>query len=379
MTAHGIAQRLGKRIMNVDIPTFVAHSDAERYLPGLFREARLQNAVLFFDECESLFGSRRSGNTLMTLLLTELERFEGFAIFATNLPEQLDEAFARRVMIRISFDAPDADARADIWRQLLPLDAPLADDVDLRDLGARYEMSGGFIKNAVLSAVAASVHDGDEAHLTMAHLSSAAKEQCRPVNTAGEPVEVPSCRLNDLVISPTQLDSVQLLLTAVRHRPTLISRWKLGGPRKHSGIAALFHGPPGTGKTLCAEALAGELNRPLKRVRTSSLLSKWIGQSERNLEAIFVDARAENAVILIDEADGLLGARCQQDNRHDRKLVNLLLDLVERYPGLVILATNHLDALDVALRRRLSFTIHFAHPTVRERTDLWQRMLPPSI
>ena len=110
----------------------------------------------------------------------------------------------------------------------------------------------------------------------MAHLSSAAKEQCRPVNTTQRTVEVPSCRLNDLVISPTQLDSVQLLLTTVRHRPAHISRWKLGGPRKHSGIAALFHGPPGTGKTLCAEALAGELNRPLKRVRTSSLLSKWI-------------------------------------------------------------------------------------------------------
>ena len=80
MTAHAIARHMGKRVLNVDIPTFMEHHDAERFLPGLFREARLQDAILFFDECEVLFGDRRAGNVLMTLLLTEIERFEGVAV-----------------------------------------------------------------------------------------------------------------------------------------------------------------------------------------------------------------------------------------------------------------------------------------------------------
>jgi SpoVK/Ycf46/Vps4 family AAA+-type ATPase len=380
MMAHGIAAHLGKRVLNVDIPTFTENSEAGRFLPGLFREARLQDAILFFDECEALFASRRRhGNALMTLLLTELERFEGVAVLATNLPGELDEALARRILVRVRFPEPDRAARADIWRQHLPDAAPLADDVDVERLAERFELSGGYIKNTVLAAVAAAVHEAGESEprIELRHLEEAAAAQLPRVDERGEPLEVPPIRLSNVVLAPAQAGQVDQLLAAVRGRPEAMRQLGVGGPRRdQTGVAALFHGPPGTGKTLCAEALAGELNRPLAVARATSMLSKWIGQTERNLQGLFEQAGTQRAVVLIDEADSLLAPRDAPGTaRHDVSMVNALLDLVERYPGLVVLATNAPDRLDAALERRIDHRIAFEPPGRSERERLWRLML----
>ncbi len=382
MTAHGVAAHLGKRILNVDIPTFLDHSDAGRFLPGLFREARLQNALLFFDECEALFASRRrSANQLMTLLLTELERFEGVAVLATNLPEELDEALLRRALVRVTFPKPDRAQRAAIWTRHLPDSAPVAEDVDVDRLAERFELTGGLIKNAVLAAVAASVHEnaGEKTRLTMRHFEEAAEGQLPRQDAEGRPVKVPAERLGDLVLSTQATRDVRQVLSAVRNRAMIRQVWGVGGNARseETGVAALLQGPPGTGKTLCAHALAGELGRPLLLGRAPALLSKWVGESERNLETLFTTGKASRAVILLDEADGLLTSR-QTDarSRHDLSLVNTLLDLIERYPGLVLLATNLPDRLDIALERRLGYRIEFGRPARAQREQLWARMLP---
>ncbi len=383
MTAHGVAAHMGKRVLNVDIPTFLDHAEADRFLPGLFREARLQDAVLFFDECEALFASRaRRGNLLMTLLLTELERFEGVAMLATNLPQELDEALARRILVRVQFPPPDRAQREEIWRRHLPDRAPLDPDVDLRALASRFELTGGLIKNAVLTAVAAAVHEapGDDARILHRHLEAGAGAQLSQVDAEGRPVVVPEARLDDLVLAAPQRRAVEQLLAAVRSRRLILQRWRVGGPRtEQTGVAALLHGPPGTGKTLCAEALAGELNRPLRVARAPTLLSKWVGDTERNLEDLFKAARAMRAVVLLDEADSLLGRRdAPGTSRHDQSMTNVLLDLIDQYPGLVLLATNLPEQLDPALARRLSWRIGFEPPAESERRALWGAMLPDS-
>ncbi len=179
MMAHAVADELGMKVLNVDIPTFINHYDSQRFLPALFREAKMQDAILFFDECEALFASRTMGNPLMSLLLTEIERFEGVAILATNLPQQLDDALERRILVRVNFPEPDRDARRDIWENHLPASAPVADDVDIDKLADQFELTGGYIKNAVLMAVADAVHrdDGDKMQITMDALERAAREQ----------------------------------------------------------------------------------------------------------------------------------------------------------------------------------------------------------
>jgi SpoVK/Ycf46/Vps4 family AAA+-type ATPase len=301
MTAHGIAQTLGKRVLNVDIPTFIANREAGRFLPGLFREARLRDAVIFFDECETLFGDRRQGNTLMTALLTELERFEGVAILATNLPEALDEALNRRILVKVRFPKPDREAREEIWRRHLPPEAPLADDVDIATLASRFEMTGGFIKNAVLMAVAEAVHTGgDSPQIKMAHLEGAARAQmARPSDSDADLNMVqPKVRLADVILPKKLTGRVEELITAARNRRTVLERWGIGSHLSYGrGISALFYGEPGTGKTLCAEAVAAELNRPLLRASVPSLVSMYVGQTERNLARLFQEAKAHGAVL----------------------------------------------------------------------------------
>jgi SpoVK/Ycf46/Vps4 family AAA+-type ATPase len=375
MTAHAIAKHLGSKVLNVDIPTFIAHREADRFLPGIFREAKLQNALVFFDECEILFKDRQSGSLLTTMLLTELERFDGVAVFATNLPETLDEAFLRRVMLRIKFPEPDIQSRAAIWKSLLPKSAPLAPDLDLESLATRFEMTGGYIKNAVLMAVARAIQKNpDQPLITNEILDEAAAGQL--VSFATDDMNNSKVRLKDVVLPEKQLKIVSSILASHRHLPTILRRWKAGGASQEGGIVALLYGPPGTGKTMCAEAIAGEINRPLYIVRTSTILSKYVGESEKNLNDMFQKAKAQQAVLFLDEADSLLGARQQNDQRHDRSLVNLLLSLIERHKGIVLLATNHADFLDEALRRRITHQIPFERPDEKLRKTLWQKLLP---
>jgi SpoVK/Ycf46/Vps4 family AAA+-type ATPase len=382
MTAHAVAQHLGRRVLNVDIPTFLESQESRRFLPGLFREARLHDAVLFFDECDALFESRRRGNVLMTMLLTEIERFEGVAVLATNMPEVLDEALHRRILVKVRFGKPDAAAREAIWAKHLPERAPLADDVDLHDLAWRYELTGGEIKNAVLVAVAATVHDnGGLGPITQAQLERAAADQLPkpdPDEHGVERLEWTKARMDDLILPPLVAEQVAELIAAARHGRTVVESWGVGAHLTGGrGVVALLHGPPGTGKTLCAEVVAAELNRPLLRSVVPGLLSKWVGETERRIANLFEDARKHNAVLLLDEVDALLMERgAANASRHDDAHVSCLLDQLERHQGVVIMATNRPTVLDPALARRVAWRIEVPMPDETARAAIWERLIP---
>lgn len=383
MMAHAVASAMNKRVLNVDIPTFVNHSEAQRFLPGLFREARLQNAVLFFDECEVLFSDRRGGNTLMTILLTEIERFEGIAILATNLPEVLDQALDRRILVKVHFPEPDREARLKIWQKHLPAAAPLTSDVNLETLASRFELTGGYIKNVMLMAVAEAVHQNLESpRISMQILENAAREQLhRPKSDEFSNVIYTDVRLQHIALNPALRNHVEELIDATRERRLILETWGIARHLSYgTGTSALFFGPPGTGKTLCAEAIAGELNRPLLTASMPSIQSKFVGEAQRNLERLFQEAHTEGAVLFLDEADSLLMERgSAHASRHDDAVVNTLLTLLERHDGLVLLATNRPAALDSALRRRLTYNLEFPMPTPELRTEIWQKLLPHTV
>jgi len=382
LTAHAVAKSLGKRVLNVDIPTLAAGHQAERFLPGLFRAAREHNALLFFDECEAIFGSRAFGNDVMTVLLTELERFDGVAILATNLPAMLDEALERRILVRVAFPRPDIAAREAIWRALLPARAPLAPDVDVRALATRFDLSGGYIKNAILAALADAVHaDSRRPSITMERLECAAGDQLRGTGSDNASVVQPTARLADVILPREVHERLREIVDATRHRAIVLDRWRIASHVSYGrGIAVLMHGPPGTGKTLSAEAIASELNRPLLVASVPSLQSKWVGDTEKRLEALFTEARAQRAVLFLDEADSLLTRRGEAGaSRHDDSRVNVLLGLIERHNDLVLLATNRPEALDTALERRITYQVIFERPGAGARAAIWRGLLPTTV
>ncbi|GAB4291143.1 MAG: ATP-binding protein [Myxococcota bacterium] len=380
MTAHAVAHHLGKKIFNVDVPVFLStYHDADEILPSLFREAKLQNSVLFFDECEELLQSRRRGNHIVTALLREIERFEGVAMLATNLPETLDEALDRRVLVRVRFDMPDKEARREIWRKHLPESAPLGDDVNLDALASQFEMTGGYIKNAVLMAVADAVHSQDkEKKLAMAHFEKAAKEQMNKISENKGLFIKPRVSLEKVILPDKLHKTIREIIETTRNRSLVFQKWGIGRELLHSeGVSALFYGEPGTGKTLCAEAIAKELNRPLLAISIPALVSKWVGDTEKNIQSVFEQAKAESAVLFFDECDSLLiGRDAPLTRRYEISAVNVFLQMVERHNGIVILATNLANVLDFALIRRISCRVQFPFPNANLRARIWKALLP---
>jgi SpoVK/Ycf46/Vps4 family AAA+-type ATPase len=185
---------------------------------------------------------------------------------------------------------------------------------------------------------------------------------------------------SDLVLPSDTLDDVRALIGRVRHAHVVLERWGFRRclPRG-SGVAALFSGPPGTGKTMVAGLLARELDLELYQIDLSRIVSKWVGETEKQLARVFDAAEAGHSLLLFDEADALFAKRSSDVksavDRYANLEVNYLLQRVESFGGTVILTTNLDTSIDPALRRRLASHIVFAMPDLPERVRLWSEML----
>jgi SpoVK/Ycf46/Vps4 family AAA+-type ATPase len=189
----------------------------------------------------------------------------------------------------------------------------------------------------------------------------------------------PAVGWGDLVLpGPTTVQLREIALRA-RHRARVLDEWRMrpGGGRGR-GVTALFAGDSGTGKTMSAEVIAGDLGLDLYAVDLSSVIDKYVGETEKNLERIFSEAAGVNAVLLFDEADAIFGKRSEVRDAHDR-YANVesayLLQRMESFDGLAILATNLRANLDEALTRRLDLVVDFPMPDPRQRRALWDRTL----
>ncbi|HEU5003843.1 MAG TPA: ATP-binding protein [Actinomycetota bacterium] len=194
-----------------------------------------------------------------------------------------------------------------------------------------------------------------------------------------ERLETTAC-FDDLVLAAEQLDLLQDIAAQARHRTQVYEQWGMAGPSQRGlGINALFAGPSGTGKTLAAEVLANTLELDLYRIDLSQVVSKYIGETEKNLRRIFSAARGSGAVLLFDEADALFGKRSEVRDSHDRYAnveISYLLQAMESYRGLALLTTNMRQALDQAFLRRLRFVVSFPFPGPAERGRIWARAFP---
>ncbi|HEY8473063.1 MAG TPA: AAA family ATPase [Natronosporangium sp.] len=193
----------------------------------------------------------------------------------------------------------------------------------------------------------------------------------------------PVFQLDDLVLRPDTRAELDELVSHVSLAHQVLEDWGFRArlPRGQ-GVVALLYGPPGTGKTMAAEAVANALGQDLYRVDLSAVISKYIGETEKNLALAFDEAERAGAVLLFDECDSLFGRRTEQRDAHDRWAnleVNYLLQRVETFTGLAILATNKRTALDEAFLRRLRFAIRFDPPDPALREQLWRRVFPPRV
>ena len=188
---------------------------------------------------------------------------------------------------------------------------------------------------------------------------------------------------DDLIIADEERKQLKIICDQVRYRSVVGEKWGFYDKSAYGrGISALFYGTPGTGKTMAAHVLANELGLSLYRVDLSQMASKYIGETQKNISELFDKAKNTNAMLFFDEADALFSKRTEVKDVHD-KYANAdtahLLQRMEDYEGLVILATNYQQNIDDAFKRRLRFMVQFAFPDEAVRLTLWQTILPKGV
>jgi SpoVK/Ycf46/Vps4 family AAA+-type ATPase len=380
LTARAVAAELGMALVWVDpLGGLSRHEELERRLEQLTRQARLLDGILFFDECEGWFESRLTGQRTVLRMLELLDRQDQVIILATNMADTLDPALDRRVALRLGFEMPKRPLREALWDLYLP-SARRGGDIDIGWLAERYELTGSQIANAAEAALQLARAGGHANQVSNEEIEAACEQQVRH-RLSRLAVETPTrLTLADLVVSDDVQERLLEIMAAIRNRRVLFEEWGFGRRlSKGRGLCILFRGDPGTGKTLAAEVIAAELKLPLYRASIPKIVSKYIGETERNLERTFREAQAAGGILLFDEADALFSKRVEVSTAQDRYSnmeVNLLLQEIEHFDGVVVLTTNKNAAIDEAFERRLNFKIDFLFPEAKHRAKIWELLIP---
>jgi hypothetical protein len=326
------------------------------------REAMLQDALLAIDEFDSLLADDEGAALARNQLRTMLGRHPR-PTFLLGEARWEPSAWVPEVSgMRIDLPSLGPSARQRLWGN--QLDGDFSPD-DIADLAARFRLDGDAIRATLVSARLRSEWRGDDSVSIQDVREAAAAIAAPPMEGLAKRVE-PRYTWNDIILTLDNYAQLTELCARARHATIVLERWGFG--RKHarrSGVTALFAGQPGTGKTMAAEIIAGELGLELYRIDLSSVVSKYIGETEKNLERIFQAADRGDAVLLFDEADAIFGKRSEVRDAHDRYAnveTAYLLQRLEAYDGLAILTTNLRGNIDDAFVRRLEFVLEFPMP-----------------
>lgn len=367
-----------------DIPANAA--EREQFLRIWEREAALTGCGLLVT-IDDTDGAGTAG-----AVAAFVDRSQGVLLLAGREPLRLPG----RTLPRFDIRKPTGSEQAALWRQSL---APLAEQLKARTsndhglaverelheqidrLVNQFNMGYAAIASAAAAANSFATREADHGSEAAAKLLwDTCRGQARArLDDLAQRNET-NATWDDLVLPAPQKQILQEIVTHVRQRVQVYDRWGFAAKSSRGlGISALFAGPSGTGKTLAGEILANELHLDLYRIDLSQVVSKYIGETEKNLRRVFDAAETAGAVLLFDEADSLFGKRSEVKDSHDRYAnieVSYLLQRMEGYRGLAILTTNMKQALDPAFARRIRFVVQFPFPDMAERAEIWRRIFP---
>lgn len=379
--ARELCERVGISLYAIDIGMLSAMgADRQAYFRLLERESLLLPCAYFLDCMEYDAANRVELSRVVELL----NHVQAFTIIAAREPVQ-----SERRLISIHLSGTEAASQSSVWKADLAAlinarhlqDQSGTIDAMLARLVQQFRFSPQQIHRVVQEACdAAGLRDPEAPVLESRDLWLTARAHAsRSMDGLAEKI-VARRSLSELVLPVEQLQQIQELASQVEQRSQVYEQWGFGEKlNRGRGIAALFAGPSGTGKTMAAEALAHHLDLDLYRIDLASVISKYIGETEKNLRRLFEAAEAGGAILFFDEADALFGKRSEVRDSHDRYAnieINYLLQRMEDYRGLAILATNRKSLLDQAFLRRLRFLVDFPFPSPADRSRIWQGAFP---
>ncbi len=284
----------------------------------------------------------------------------------------------------LSFEVskPTKVEQRSLWKLLLqkaiPAEHMASLDLEIARVVNQFNLNTSSIQSAVAESALA-VSSGKSLRQA---LWSSSLGMARPRLSELAQRILPKASMDDLVLPEKEKRLLRSIITSVKQRYRVYDEWGFGEGQRGLGIAALFSGDSGTGKTMAAEVIAHELDLDLFRIDLSMVVSKYIGETEKNLRRIFDAAEDGGSILLFDEADALFGKRSEVRDSHDRYAnieVGYLLQRMEAYRGLAILTTNMKDSLDKAFLRRIRFVVNFPFPNEKSRKEIWKKIFPKSV
>ena len=339
--------------------------------------ARLTGACLCCTHMDRLDGDGKQQppeeKLLQTILSLELPQEKVFFLSQLPIRAQLNR-------LSVELEVPDTteEERMALFRAFLG-ETALGDGLTVEELASKFRFSPRQVELACRQAVGLTRLDGCSV------IPSREMHQCcyrQVVHKLGDLASRvrPAFGWDDVVMPPEQKKLLQHACSHIKFQHRVYYDW--GFDKKISygrGLSILFAGVPGTGKTMCAQVIANELNMEMYKINISQIVSKYIGETEKNLQAVFTEAKRSNCVLFFDECDAIFGKRSEVKDAHDRNAnveVAYLLQQVEEHDGVCIMATNLIGNIDAAFMRRITYVVHFPFPDAAMREEIYRRTMP---
>jgi DNA polymerase III delta prime subunit len=368
--------------------TSTEHAMVQRILQRALHECRYRNAILYVEHMDTVLQPLDDGQSRD--LLCMLTDHAGIVILGGRDPN----AFVARGLsgvMNVNLAPAERDHRLLAWRTILGSSGTRLAESDIATLANRYRLNPGQIVNAharardharwrVATRSPATLSTHVDALPEMSELVRAARDQAgHALARLARKVDA-KFSWEQLVLPLDQRSLLQDLVNQAHYRHVVHEQWGFARKLAHgSGLNAMFTGPPGTGKTMAAQVIAQDLQQDLYKIDLAQIVSKYIGETEKNLDRIFAAAENANAILFFDEADALFGKRSEVKDAHDRHAnieVSYLLQKLEEHDGIAILATNLRQHIDPAFMRRMQVVVEFPVPDELCRRQIWAGGFP---
>lgn len=382
MVAEAMCENLDKKLLVVNTELLIEHSDKnliQALIVRIMREASLQNAVVYWHEFDNLM--TKEHQLWEDAILKMVAKQMTFCFASGNKLWELNGSLNTLSFIRLELPFPKYEQRLQHWKKSLGELNGRFKDEEIKQLANKFRLSGRQVRDTVSTAKSlAKRRLMDQDSVVIDDLYTACRLQSnQKLEDLAQHLQ-PRYGWNDIVLPADKMEQLNEIRNHIKYRSIVLNNWGFAYKLATSkGLSMLFAGPSGTGKTMAAEVIAHDLALDLYKIDLSNIVSKYIGETEKNLAKIFTEAETSNAILFFDEADALFGKRSEVRDAHDRYAnteISYLLQRMEEYEGVVILTTNLSKNMDDAFIRRLQFIVKFTVPQKEDRRRIWEKIWP---